>query len=522
MSLFSVLGTDDPSVVGAFLRDHYIDNPEETARQCHAKLLDEFYAGRGDAEMERVIDVLWTDTKNSERRKAVLKAGLDKYDNILARIAQEKATVYNEPTQRKVENETNDRYREFVDLLGQDLAMRALDTMLAIHEEALLWYRVRVKPTGEREPLLEVISPSTFWAVCHPNDRTLLVAIVINQRMPMSKPEDPCYRVWTDDQTFVMNAKCDIFPDSIEVWPHGRMPGVLCSLVKPGAKPTLLTPCPSIDLLSAQKQVRLQDLNLTKESISANKQAYVSGDTSATPMGQSADSEGSIMLGEGVSITTVDRGVDTEIFMNAGTHAADAAFANHGVPPTVRSQKDASSGAEIEMRMLPIRKLREKRIPVFRLIESEIVKVMSMVNSARVIVDDTGDPTGELAPGDMMEFAFSADGFSIDYGEVQQVMTEAEKDATYETRKRLQLTDPYEEEMRRNPDIRTLEEAEKIVKERIDRNARFVIDQKDLMAASGALGSAQPKTPFETNRGESNGGAPDLRALAKEVLDATN
>jgi hypothetical protein len=520
MGLFEILGTDDPGVVSSFLKEHYIENSDEMKRQAHAKLLDDFYANKGDQEMERVIDLLWEDPKNNKRRKAVLKAGIDKYDNIVARIAEEKATVYNEPAKRKVANDTDETYQKFLGLLPMDVIMRELDIKLAIHEDALLWYRVRVKPTGEREPVLEVVSPAAFWAVCHPRDRTLLVAIIFDQRMPLSKPEDPTYRVWTDDQTFVMNANCDIFPESIESWPIGAMPGVLCSTRPPGAKSSLLAECPSSDLLSAQRAVRLQDLNLAKESISANKQAYVSGDTSSTAMGQSADTDGEIILGEGVSVQTVDRGVDTEQFRDNASHAADAAGANHGVPPTVRSQKDASSGAEIELRMLPIRKLREKRIPVFRGIETSIALVMSRVNGQRVQVDEAGEPVG-LVPGDLQDFSFSVEGFSIDFGEVQQVQTEAEKDATYDTRKGLQLTDPIEEEMRRNPDLKTDKEAQAVIKKRIERNTWFVTEQKDLMAASGSLGAASPKSKFEANRGERKDDA-DLRSVAKEILDGVN
>lgn len=514
MGLFSILGTDNPAVVGAFLRDKYVENPAETNRRKHAQMLDEFYQGKGDKEMERVIDLLWKDPKNAERRKAVLQAGLDKYDNILARVAQEKATVYNEPTQRRVGNESNERYQAFLEILPQDAIMRSLDTMLAIHEDALLWYRVRVtpvavgadvegKPIYQREPVLDVISPARFWAVAHPSDQTLLVAVIIDQRAPLAKSEDPTYRVWTDDETFMMNGKCEIL-DAPEPWPHGRMPGILCSMAEPGARATLLADCPSVDLLSAQKAVRLQDLNLAKESISQNNQAYVSGDTSATAMGQTADTDGEIFLGEGVTVSAVSRGVDTEQFISNADHIADAAFANHGIPPTVRSQKDASSGAEIELRMLPIRKLREKRIPIFRRIEKRIAEIMAMVNSAFVVPDAAGEPI--LAEGDFSQYAFKIDGWSIDFGEVQQVQTEAEKDETYETRKRLQLTDPIAEEMKRNPDLKTIEEAKAVIQQRIERNTWFVTEQKDLMAASGALGAAQPKTPFEVNRGEDEPG----------------
>jgi hypothetical protein len=500
MSLFDILGTEDIAVVGRHLKDFYVDNKDETSRRAHAAMLDEFYAGKGDLEMERVIELLWQDKKNQNKRKAVLKAGLDKYDNVIARIAQEKATVYNEPTRRKVSNATNDRYQEFLKVLPQDAVMSVLDTKLAIHEDALLWYRVRKTPTGDRQPVLEVVSPASFWAICHPKDRTMLVGVILDQRMPMAKETDPSYRVWTDDQTFVMNAKCEIFEGSIESWPLGMMPGVLCSLYEPGTRPTLLAECPSIDLLSAQKAVRLQDLNLAKESVSNSRQNYVTGDTSATAMGQTGDTDSEIFLGEGVTVSAVDRGIDTEQFRDNAAHAADSAGANHGVPPTVRSQKDASSGAEIEMRRIPIRELRKKRIPIFRRIEERIARVMSMVNGARETVDETGEPT--LIAGDLPEYAFEIEGWSIDFGEVQQPMTQMEALQVFEKARELGVRDNYEQEMYWNPDIKTIEEARVVVDARTKRRTEYVQSQKDLLAASGALGAAAPKTPFEANRGQ--------------------
>lgn len=521
MSLFDILGTTDPNVVTAYLRESYINAPSETARQAHAQMLDEFFKGGGDAEMRRVIALLWKDAKNQERRLAVLSAGLDKADNVIARIAQEKATVYNEPAQRKVSNETNASYQALLTVLPMDEIMRAADEMLAIHEDALIGYRVRVKPTGEREPVIDVISPARFWAVAHPNDQTLLVAVIVDIRAPMAKPEDPTYRVWSDDQTFVMNSKCEIMGKP-EAWPLKRMPFVLCSTRLPGAKPTLLAECPSQDLLSAQKAVRLQDLNIVKESISANKQAYVAGDTSSTPMGQSSDSDGEIMLGEGVTVTSLDRGVDPDIYHDAAERAADAASANHGVPSAVRSQKDASSGAEIEMRNLPIRALRKKRIPMFRRIEFQLAAIMSLVNGLRVTMTEGGEP--QLAEGDLQAYAFNMQGWSIDFGEVQQPMTHMESLQAFEKERELGANDNYAWEMERNPDIKTLEEAKRIVDERTMRRTEYIQSQKDLMAASGALGAAQPKTPFEANRGERQDETEedDWSAIAKEVLDATN
>lgn len=501
MSLWDILGLkpDNLAGVGDFLKKYYVENGAELTRMAHARLLDDFYDGVGDDEMKRVINTTYSDPENRKERIAVIDNDLEKYDNIIARIVGEKATVYSEPARRKIAQQ-DETYQEFNERVGMDAVMGELDKKLALHENALIWYRVRMTPTEDREPLLEIVSPASFWAVSHPNDRTLLVAIIFDQRMPLAGPEAPSFRVWTHDQTFVMNGKCEIFESSIESWPLGQMPGLLASLVKPGVKPTLLESRPALDLLSAQKNIRLQAINLVAEGVSVVRQVYASGDTSTTAMGQRSSSRGEVVLGEGVNVQALDRGVDLGQFRETGGYVGDAVASNHGLSPSVLRNRDASSGAEIELRRLPIREQRKKRIPIMRAIEKQIVKIIAMVNSARTTTGDDEQPM--LVAGDLPEFAFSADGWSIDFAEVQQAMTEKEKDDTYEQRKRMQLTDPVEEEMRRNPDLKTMADAEAAIKERIRRNTWFVTEQKDLMAASGALGAAAPKTPFEVNRGE--------------------
>lgn len=494
MGLREILGVDW-TAVGEYLKKNYVENTDEMRRRAHNLLLDQFYEGRGDDEMERVIRTMWKDPKNQARRLEVSRTDVGKFNNHIARVVNEKATVYSEPARRSVSS-GNEMYQAFLDEVQQDDAMRELDRMLARQEDALLWYRVRVKPTGEREPLLEVISPASFWAVAHPRDQTLLIAIVFDQRGGESRPSDPVFRVWADDETFTMNAKCEVFEGSVEAWPIGMMPGVLCSTRKPGSKPTLLAASPNADLLSAQKMIRLQDLNLAKESISVNKQAYITGDTSATAMGQTADTDSEVFLGEGVTVTVVDRGVDPKVYRDTATYAQDASAANNGLPPSVLHQQDASSGAEIELRRIPIRELRKQRIPIMRRIEGRIVRIMAAVNGAREVMAEDGNAV--VVPGDLGDFAFSAEGFSIDFGEIQQPMTRTEENANFEQERRLGLTDNYAEEMRRNPDIKTLAEAEKIVAERLKRQTKYVAAQKELMALNGSLNtSVGEKTPQE-------------------------
>ena len=88
---------------------------------------------------------------------------------------------------------------------------------------------------------------------------------------------------------------------------------------------------------------------------------------------------------------------------------------------------------------------------------------------------------------------------AIDFGEIQQPMTRAEENANFETERRLGLTDNYEEEMRRNPDIKTIEAAKVIVDERLRRQTEYVASQKELMALNGSLGSAVGDPTAEEN-----------------------
>ena len=532
--LFKILGLKDTASLGEWLKDRYVENKDELARMAHACELDQFYEGAGEPIMDKVIDLAFNDQKNRARRKQIESAGLTKFNNFIARVAQEKATVYSEPARRTVANpEENVRYQDFVDLIGMDETMRELDRRLAFHEDALLWYRVRQRPDGSREPVLDVVSPASFWAVSHPNDRTMLVAIILDQRQPLAKPEEPAYRVWTHDQTFQMNGKCQVFESTIESWTLGVMPGVLCSTRKPGAKSTLLAQCPSADLLSAQKAIRLQDIGLSKESISANKQGYVSGDTSAAVMGQQADSDNDIIVPEGVTVTTVDRGVDPQIYRDNGDYIADSAAANHGLPPSVLHQRDATSGAEIELRRIPIRELRKQRIPIMRRIEHAIARVISLVNSARdaTVIDAEGKASQVIIEGDLMELSFSMQGWSIDFGEVQQVMAAAEEDAVFSERRQLGLTNTLDEIKRRNPDLRSDEEARALLQRNIDIETERVRMMKELMAMNGSMGAStetvagNAPTPFQANRGkpnQSDGKQADLKSIAKGVLDASN
>jgi len=472
MGLMKDLGLAEWKSVGDYLRKNYQDDPDEQARRAHCARLARLYANRSERDLNVLVEAAFKNEVNQDLRKALVKWA--KWNNVTARIINEKATVYAEPAVRHVAN-GDDVYQQFLDLVPMDETMREVDAKLALFEDVWVQYRVRQVDDEEREPLLDVIDPACFWAVHAPTDRTRMIAVIIDQKPDASAPDTaPHYRVWTDDETFTMDASFRVISTSVEAWPMGKMPGLLVSMVPPNAKQRLLAQEPSADLAAAHDSVSFQNLLLLKESKSANRQNYLTGDVSRAVMGQVSDTERDVVLPEGVVPTTVDRGMDLEQFRENAREIFEAAGANHGLPPSVLHHADATSGAEVELRRIPLRELRRKRIPVLRRAERRIAQIQSMVNAK-----------------DLPAFAFSAEGFTVDFGEVQGILTEQEKDAVFEKRRQLLLTDTVEEEMRRNPDIRTAREAVERIAERVKNEVLRVRLTQQLTRLNGGT-SSQP------------------------------
>lgn len=512
MGIRETLGMGAPvswTYVGEHLRDCYIKNPDDCARRDEARKRDQYYDGKGDEHIKRMIWIAFEDNLTRKLRGDLV--AFAKWDNVLRRISQELATVYSQPAMRKV-GDGDEKYQEFQFLVKQDTVMREADRKLAFHEDIWIQYRVR-KSTGE--PVLDVVTPSMFWAVCTPTDRTELLAIVLDQTPARVTAVTPCYRVWTADETFQLDHRCRVIVSSVEPNSLGRLPGVLASVVPASAKGQLLSERPAADLVAAHESVWFQNVLLVKESKSANKQTYLSGDTSAAAVGQSADTEREIVLPEGVSTTAVDRGMDLAQFRDNANHMRERTAANRGIPPTVLDHKDASSGAEVSMRMQPLLKLRGERILIMRGIEREIAEIQSIVNA-----------------NDLSEYAFKTDGWAMDFSEVTEPLSETEKDQVFEKRRQLGLTNTLDELIKRNPDLATRESAKKALDDNIAIETARIAEMKNMLAMSGSMGAstedvaAGGKKPFEANRGPAQdstadrptGGDADLRAIAQEAL----
>lgn len=472
--------------VGDHLRDVYIKNPDDKARRSEAFKRDAYYEGGGDQYILRLIHIAFED-QLTRRLRADLVAWA-KWNNVLRRVTRELATVYAKPAVRHITDD-DQKYREFVALANLDAAMREADRKLVYHDDVWIQYRVQ---RDTRKPVIDVVSPSMFWPISHPQDLTQMIAVVLDQTPPRVTRATPCYRVWTVDETFMLDSECRVIVSTVEPNALGRLPGVLASMRPASTKGKLLTESPAADLVAAHEAVWFQNVLLIKESKSANKQTYITGDTSSASFGQSSDTEREVLLPEGVTVQAVDRGMDLSQYRDNADQIVERAAANYGLPPSLLHQQAASSGAEIHLRRIPLHELREERVPVMRSIERELAEIQAAVNA-----------------NDLPEFTFSTDGWGIDFGEVQQPLSEAEQDAVFEKRRQLGLTNTLAEIRKRNPDLPDDEAALEVLKRNVEVETIRIAVMKTLMSMSGAMGAstedvAGVRTPFEANRGEEN------------------
>jgi hypothetical protein len=229
MGLREILGVSTWDGVRDHLRTNYVLDDVETKRRTDAAERVEFYESRGEPYMEQMVERLFTDTENRRLRKDALRES--KFNNVVARVVHEKATVYDEPAKRSAKDP---RYAQFLKLIDMDAVMRELNRMLVLHEDVWVQYRVRMTerrllddngtprkdendiPIHELEPVVDLVPPSLFWAISAPRDPTLHVATLIDQRPRNSNAPktDPHYRLWTDDETVLFDA--ELRPISVE------------------------------------------------------------------------------------------------------------------------------------------------------------------------------------------------------------------------------------------------------------------------------------------------------------------
>lgn len=465
------------------LEENYVCNEAERERRERAKLRDELYRDMGDRELEKYVDEVFKDSAVRELRKPFIRWA--KYNNVIRRLVDTRSTVYSEPARRRLGGEqVTAKYQRMVRLGRKDESMREANRKLNLHQDAWVGFRVRVTPRGQRVPVYDVVSPADFFVITTPLDRTHMVGIGLRMGFQGVEEGGPHWRVWSDTETFLTDERGRVILESWEDNDFGRIPGVLLNSVPPAARGRMLDGYLGSDMVAAHMSVWFQNILLLKESKSANKQTWLTGDVDQVPTGQTADSEHeAVAPGEGVNVKTVDRGMDLTQFRGTGDYIEERAAAAHGIAPSILRHEGASSGFEISLRRIPVHELRRDQILVFREAERELAEVESVILKV-----------------DWRAQSFSPSKFSIDYGEVQQPLSRSEEIDVFTKERKAGVTNTAEFIERRNPDLDhagAMDKMQENIDVEVTRNERM----RPLKQMNGAAGA-------ETEPAEGGGDPP--------------
>lgn len=470
--------------LGRFFAKHYFDNPLETERRAKAAKRQRLYDGAGDEQMIEMISVLLSNRTVQKLREACV--AFTKVQNPTRRICQEKGTVYLAPPIRRVAGDANQRHYDAVmSQVNLDEVGQVINHLLILHKALTILPRMRALPTGEVVPTIDVVKPDGFYAVRDPLDAGLCVGIIydLDHQIVPGMPPPPKWRFVGYHETFLISSTKEIIERTVVEHGKSTMPALLLTMeAQPGQ---LLDPDASADIVAAHLDIWLFHILHLKEGKSATKQTIVTGDTTAAIREQVDDTEVPIVLPAGVVATVVDRSMDFSKFLEDARKLYEACAANHGIPPELLRQGAVASADAREVLRSPLKELRAKQEPTFRRFERDLAVLLS----------------AEI--GVHPDYSFTTDGWSIDFANPQGLQSRTEENQTFETERRLNLTNTIAEIKRRNPDLsddQALDVLKLNIQEEVLRNQllRPLAATSGSVSAPGDAPAASPETADTT------------------------
>jgi hypothetical protein len=459
MSLNQTLGTlpsgnvitlkdDDMTKI---LREVYVFNNEEKKRRDQTRKRIDLYQDKGQAQFEEMANTIWNNAKVRRWNKKFIE--LAQYQNLTKRVVREISAVYSESARRRVKSPVMDkRYQELQRITRMDRRMRLGNQMLNLCNETVVWFDIE-----SGMPVLRVSTPDNFWAVAHPNDPTLLVALIFDRAPPPGRPvtmDTPVYMVVDDETVFFLNQLGGMLAGSRK--PHGlsRMPMILVHKNEPMS--SLLDPDPGNDIIAAHKALALVNTMLLRHQKQGTKQAVASGDVGDMPVGQPMSAEHILQAPEGVVMNTLDLGAEPDSYIKAARAIIKQIAANYGIPESVFDLSyQATSGFEIELKRVGLREVRRDQILDWRPVERDLAEIMA-----------------EALANANSPLAFNTLGWAIDFGEVETPQDPMQRLTYWEKLKSLNLITVRDMYMHLNPEA-TPEEADAILEENGKVNSEF-------------------------------------------------
>ncbi len=478
-SIFEILATLPSGQASAPLRLEELDNylreqcntdPEKERNKRHA-LRDELYRDGGKQVMCQVIDDLFTDQDGRRKRKAMVP--YTKFNNALKRMVNEMATTHSEPAKRYV-SDGQENYDRIIDLVRMDEQMLQVSRLANLHRALLVGFRVRIRPDGEREPVLDIATPANVRAVLHPNDDTLVIgwAIRTSHRTARSLLDRPAWMLWTARESMHLRDDFSVIGSSIQEHTLGVIPWVPL---------TLSPPCPGFwpghegeDMVAGHIAIWIQNILLLKESKSATTQTVLTGDGTAMARGQAMDTEVPVELPEGVSASTVDMSMDLSMFRETADHVLQHLAQNYGMSPAIISHQGVQSAEARNLMRIPLKEIRRQQQQPMRRFEHQLAIVMSKVCAV-----------------DLPSLSFNSEGWRIEFAESETPLDPVSEHDLFIKRRQAGIDNTIAFLMRQRPGL-TVEGAEAILEDNVSRELARNVLMRELMRISGSLGAKTP------------------------------
>ena len=458
------------------LRKHYDTEAERDRNARHARR-DVFYRDGGVEVMCAVIDDVFQDQQVRELRKKWVKHA--RFANVIKHLVGELSTVYAEPAQRSVGGDEPNQaaFRALTETLLLDEQLDYANRMANLHSTVFVGPRV-FDDNGERRMVLDFATPAVTRAVMHPQDISRLVALLVKveTRTARAVQRPVAWQLWSDHERIDLDAQ--FHPIGADVV-HGLgvnrwVPLTYSALALPGFWPGE----EGEDLMAAAISIWMAHVLLLKETKSATNQTVISGDVSTASRGQSMDTETPAVVPEGVSATSIDMSMDTEIFTRAADHILGRVGNGRGMALDMLKHQGVQSAEAREVLLEPLRALRRKQIKFCRLFERRLAKVMAAV-----------------AAKDAPALAFDPVDWRADYGEPQAITPKKQRMEEFIQAQQLGLDNILAFFMRENPDVTDPAKAREAISLNIQIRTWLVAEMQDFMRISGAT---QMRAPADT------------------------
>lgn len=491
----------DPDQLGRYLREHCNKDGElgEAAKRAvrHA-IRDEFYRDGGVRVMEGVVNKMFTDDKVKTLRKAWVPYA--RYASPVKRIVNDVSTVYDEPTIRRVggDDANEAKYRALVEVLMLDEQMAEANRLVNLHRVILVGPRVRQNADDSWGMVLDFATPAVFRPVLHPTDGTLVVGWLIKCesriRPDVESVRVAAWELWTDHEMMFLD---DNFVPIGPPVAHGLginrwFPMDLKAIALPGFWPGE----EGEDLVAAAVASWFAEILLLKETKSATKWTTFGGDVSGSERAQPVDTETTGNVPDGVTLTTTDMSMDTEIFIRAADHALERVANAYGM--SLAQVKYGAQSADAREAMLePLRKIRRTQIKYARRWERQLAIRMSKVAAASKVA----------------ELMFTVEQWSQDFGEIQAITPFKQRMEEHVQARQIGIDNRVRFAMRENPDF-TPEQALDFIAHNIMIETAIVALMKALMSIGGGtaptagLEGAPSPAPDRAAQGELPAGDP--------------